>query len=99
MADNYSLIPLHPQGEDSETTLSTVFATSLGEADAATGELQVQTPGGKVFVDWDAQAPLTPIRQLVFFSQFLKITMSARLELSRPKVIGYSTRIRESGYL
>ncbi len=34
--------------------------------------MAVDTPGGRVFVEWDAQAPLTPMGQLVFFTQFLK---------------------------
>ena len=42
-------------------------------ADAAQQPLRVQTPGGTVFVEWDPQAPLTPIGQLVFFAQFLEL--------------------------
>jgi len=34
----------------------------------------MQTPGGTVFVEWDSQAPLTPIGQLVFFAQFLTLS-------------------------
>jgi len=74
MDNNHAFIPLHPRGEDSETTLSIIFEAALSEANAASGDLQVRTPGGKVFVEWDAQAPLTPIGQLVFFSQFLDVS-------------------------
>lgn len=35
-------------------------------------EIQCDTFAGLVHVEWDDQAPVTPIGQLVFFSQFLK---------------------------
>lgn len=74
MDDNLALNPIHPRGEDPKTTLSAEFAAALKAANEPTGELQVQTPGGKIFVEWDAQAPLTPVGQLVFFSQFLEVS-------------------------
>jgi len=55
MDNNHAFIPLHPRGEDSETTLSIIFEAALSEANAASGDLQVRTPGGKVFVEWDAR--------------------------------------------
>ena len=33
--------------------------------------LSVDTGGGRMQVEWDPQAPVTPMGQLVFFSQFL----------------------------
>ena len=37
-----------------------------------TQEIQSDTVAGLVHVEWDDQAPVTPIGQLVFFTQFLK---------------------------
>ena len=37
-----------------------------------TQDMQCDTFAGLVHVEWDEQAPITPIGQLVFFSQFLK---------------------------
>jgi len=34
--------------------------------------LQLDTCGGRVRVEWDAHAPVTPLGQLVFFAQFLE---------------------------
>jgi hypothetical protein len=36
------------------------------------GKILCDTFGGLVHVEWDEQAPITPIGQLVFFTQFLK---------------------------
>ena len=33
--------------------------------------LAVDTGGGRIHVEWDPQAPVTPLGQLVFFAQFL----------------------------
>lgn len=74
MDDNLAPIPVHPQGEGSHTQLATILSDALARADAADQPLRVQTPGGAVFVEWDPQAPLTPIGQLVFFSQFLEVS-------------------------
>ena len=41
--------------------------------------LQLDTCGGRVRVEWDAHAPVTPLGQLVFFAQFLQI--SGRFDL------------------
>lgn len=74
MGDNSTLIPLHPQGEAHHQLLSAALSEAVSVADAALGPVRVQTPGGTVFVEWDAQAPLTPIGQLVFFAQFLSLS-------------------------
>ena len=37
----------------------------------ATAELILDTVGGRYHVEWDPEAPVTPLGQLVFFSQFL----------------------------
>jgi len=41
--------------------------------------LQLDTCGGRVRVEWDAHAPVTPLGQLVFFAQFLQT--SGRFDL------------------
>jgi hypothetical protein len=67
MSSDLSLVPAHPEGESiASTTASAVPALALPETVA------VDTPGGRVHVEWDAQAPLTPMGQLVFFTHFLK---------------------------
>ncbi|MGH7238723.1 MAG: hypothetical protein ACREHG_01525 [Candidatus Saccharimonadales bacterium] len=55
----------HPTGEIS-TNKSNENCTGLVEP------LTCDTYGGTVHVEWDTQAPITPIGQLVFFIQFLK---------------------------
>ena len=73
MGDDSTLIPTHPQGEAHHQLLRAALDDAVGVADAALGPVRLQTPGGTVFVEWDAQAPLTPIGQLVFFAQFLSL--------------------------
>lgn len=70
MGGNSTLIPAHSQGEDNHQLLS----AAVSVADAALGPVHLETPGGTVFVEWDAQAPLTPIGQLVFFAPFLSLS-------------------------
>ena len=67
MPSDLSHIPAHPAGESlCPATSSAPPALDLPDSVA------VATPGGRVHVEWDAQAPLTPMGQLVFFAQFLK---------------------------
>ncbi len=56
----------HPQGESKLEVLSSGSANS--------GPLAVDTLGGRVHVEWDEQAPVTPLGQLVFFCQFLNVS-------------------------
>ena len=73
MADQNSLIPVHPAGEDHSRVLARTLESALSAALSDPAPVRVQTPGGVVFVEWDPQAPLTPIGQLVFFVQFLDV--------------------------
>jgi len=59
-----SLIPAHPQGEGFSTLVS---STSDGLLPA----IAVDTVGRRFHVEWDPEAPVTPLGQLVFFCQFL----------------------------
>jgi hypothetical protein len=52
----------HPQGEP-ETTALVPHA----------GPVAVDTFGGRVHVEWDAQAAVTPLGQLPFFAEFLRL--------------------------
>jgi hypothetical protein len=52
----------HPQGEP-ETTAVVPHA----------GPVAVDTFGGRVHVEWDAQAAVTPLGQLAFFTEFLRL--------------------------
>jgi hypothetical protein len=74
MGDDCTLIPAHPQGEGQHQLLRAALGEAVSVADAALGPVRVQTPGGTVFLEWDAQAALTPIGQLVFFAQFLSLS-------------------------
>src|SRR6266404_5714766 len=66
MPSDFNLIPAHPPGESiCSPNSSAVPALITPET------VPVDTPGGRVHVEWDAQAPLTPMGQLVFFTQFL----------------------------
>ncbi len=60
-----ALAKAHPQGE--------IEIPQIGTVDfPITGPLVVDTEGGRYHVQWDDEAPLTPMGQLVFFAQFLK---------------------------
>ena len=54
---------LHPQGERKTTDL-VPFA----------GPVAVDTFGGRVHVEWDPQAAVTPLGQLPFFTEFLQVS-------------------------
>ena len=49
------------------------------EAPPLPDHLQLDTCGGRVRVEWDPHAPVTPLGQLIFLAQFL--TTSARFDL------------------
>ena len=53
---------VHPQGE---------FKSS--EKSTKSDQLELETYGGKVFVEWDPDAAVTPLAQLPFFIEFLKL--------------------------
>ncbi|MFB1487548.1 MULTISPECIES: hypothetical protein [unclassified Thiocapsa] len=70
----------HPQGEPETTALLGMPA-----------RLRVDTFGGRVHVEWDAQAAVTPLGQLPFFTDFLRPSgrfeawvESCPLRLTRP---------------
>ena len=52
----------HPEGEEQ--------AANVG---LNSEQVEVDTYDGKVFVEWDADAAVTPLAQLPFFIQFLKL--------------------------
>lgn len=54
--------PIHPEGE-----ASLPRRTRLSEA------IEVATFAGKIHVEWDPTAAVTPIGQLPFFIEFLKL--------------------------
>ncbi len=65
MSSSEGLLPAHPQGE--------IKTTQSGTPDyPLSGPITVDTAGGRFHVEWDEEAPLTPMGQLVFFAQFLK---------------------------
>ena len=61
--DDHPLSPItHPMGE----------CPNRESIPSKTQDMHCDTFAGLVHVEWDDQAPITPIGQLVFFSQFLK---------------------------
>jgi hypothetical protein len=64
MHESNAPILAHPQGEEKSLIISTAEA-------ALPASLPVDTVGQRFHVEWDPQAPVTPLGQLVFFSQFL----------------------------
>jgi hypothetical protein len=54
---------VHPEGEKSERQ----FAQEINK-------IPVDTYGGRVYIDWDHETPVTPLGQLSFFIEFLKRT-------------------------
>ena len=67
MSSDLSMVVAHPEGESISSATSTPVPALVVPKPVA-----VDTPGGRVHVEWDPQAPLTPMGQLVFFTQFLK---------------------------
>lgn len=65
MDENYDLETVHQNGEPSINNSNKI-------SEDASLPLVCDTYGGAVHVEWDEQAPVTPIGQLVFFIQFLK---------------------------
>lgn len=57
METRETLLPVHPMGERGKSTEKAVA---------------VETFGGRVHVEWDPQAAVTPLGQLPFFIEFLK---------------------------
>jgi Transposase DDE domain group 1 len=64
-------IPAHLSGE--------TFLPTPSAAQPLPDHLLLDTCGGRVRVEWDPQAPVTPLGQLVFFTQFLEA--SGRFDL------------------
>ena len=67
MSQNRALSTLHPTGEQLPV-----------EAPAPCGPQTLDTFAGPVRVEWDTSSPLTPLGQLVYFAEFLKV--SGRLD-------------------
>lgn len=59
-------VPIHPKGELSK-------ASKKENLPAKKVSFPVDTFGGRVHVEWDPQASVTPLGQLPFFIQFLKL--------------------------
>src|SRR5437764_13966581 len=55
----------HPTGE------SKILPAGVAEKVLQANRLAVDLPGRRVYVEWDPYAPVTPLGQLVYFSQFL----------------------------
>jgi hypothetical protein len=53
----------HPEGENQKTLIA-----------QAINRTPVDTYGGRVYIDWDHEALVTPLGQLSFFIEFLKRT-------------------------
>ena len=64
MALQTALVGAHPQGED--VSLLRRIAREVVQS-----PLVVDTQGRRFHVEWDPHSPVTPLGQLVFFSQFL----------------------------
>ncbi len=56
---------LHPQGE------ANLPASATAAAHPVPGRLPLDLHGRRIYVEWDPHAPVTPLGQLVYFSQFL----------------------------
>jgi hypothetical protein len=64
MSPQISPIPAHPQGEGFSALVSS-------SGDSLLPAVAVDTVGRRFHVEWDPDAPVTPLGQLVFFCQFL----------------------------
>ena len=68
MAPQYISNGSHPEGERKSPTSE---VTELAEKILQTGRLALDVHGPRIHVEWDPHAPVTPLGQLVYFSQFL----------------------------
>lgn len=66
MSQDTPLPPAHPPGEGPVTTPTRV-------SQAPPGPVSVDSYAGRIKVEWDRNAPLTPLGQATFFIQFLKV--------------------------
>ena len=66
MEDDHAPISTHPMGELSNPELN------IKKPRYSSEKIHCDTFAGLVHIEWDEQAPITPIGQLVFFAQFLK---------------------------
>jgi hypothetical protein len=62
-------LALHPEGAPQKTPESACRALVATE-----GPVVVETFGGRVHVEWNADAALTPLGQLPFFAEYLKVS-------------------------
>ena len=81
---------LHPAGE-TETGALVPFA----------GPVAVDTFGGRVHVEWDPQAAVTPLGQLPFFTEFLQVSglFDPWVETALPAVSHQSQCAEQAGRL
>ena len=66
MEDDHTPSTTHPMGEPSN------LESNAQKSKKSIEKIQCDTFAGLVHVEWDEQAPITPIGQLIFFAQFLK---------------------------
>jgi hypothetical protein len=69
MKPDLSIVPVHPQGEPVLTENRDSVPAVIAEQ-----RMPVDTLGGRVHVEWDPHSPVTPMGQLVFFTQFLNVS-------------------------
>ena len=60
----------HPKGECLNPKIKTNYLSNCTEN---TNRLSVETFGGRVHVEWDPESSVTPLGQLAFFIEFLKV--------------------------
>ncbi len=60
---------LHPAGETETTALAPFSGPGPGP-----GPVPVDTFGGRIYVEWDPQAAVTPLGQLPFFTECLQVS-------------------------
>ena len=95
MTPDLSIIPAHPLGEPVLTVNEASVPAVIAEQ-----KMPVDTLGGRVHVEWDPQSPVTPMGQLVFFTQFLKAAnlfdpwVEECADLHQPKCARGSRRFR-----
>src|SRR5579864_523044 len=60
-------IGAHPEGEPK----SSIVSSSVSAAALQPARVPLDLHGKRIYVEWDPYAPVTPLGQLVYFSQFL----------------------------
>ena len=74
MSEDKRQLPVHPPGEPTQHQLSVAETPPTAGTPAPPPPVTVDSWAGQIKVEWDPDAPLTPLGQASFFIEFLKVS-------------------------